>query len=123
VKEEGLKCQECETYKATKGRGSKKCLHCDQYKQFNQENSDRPSIKFVKVPDEILENVADLNSDMPDIIAALRTMDPRQSILISAQYTLGLSQREIAEIFNCSPAQINKKLSESIEHLKKIITE
>lgn len=70
-----------------------------------------------------MDNIADLNADMPDIIQALRMMPAEQSILIAGAYIIGLRQREIAALLHIDQSSVARNLRIAVHQLKKNINQ
>jgi len=116
-----IDCHACESYHS--GKGEKKCLKCRKYLYFTIESNKRNPIVFEHIPESILNNVADPDTDerMPSIIDAIRHLSPELSMIVSAHYISGLSLAEIGIQVGKSEATISRKLSQAVQALKNII--
>jgi DNA-directed RNA polymerase specialized sigma subunit len=118
-----MNCPTCDKYEG--GKGTKDCLKCKKYMFFVLQSGKRSPIVFEHIPEAIYENIAnpDIDDKMPGLINGMRRLPIDLSIVMACYYILGMKQREIAKILNTSLTSISRKLTESVEQLKKIISQ
>jgi DNA-directed RNA polymerase specialized sigma subunit len=107
-----MKCYECPSYK--KGRGTKRCLTCNEFKNINMfEQRYKPCVNYVKIPRIILESLS-LDETESEIYNLL---DPIDAIILFSKYHLNLNDITISKLLNISQKTVQRKKKYSLDKL------
>jgi hypothetical protein len=97
-----MKCYECPSYK--RGRGTQRCLSCDEFKSSTIMGRYKPCVDYVKIPRMILENlVLDMEIDY------YSKLDPFEATMLFMKYHLNLDNLTIAKLLNISEKTVRRK--------------
>ena len=107
-----MKCEKCQTYKSTNGRGNKSCLRCKQYSQFQKDFTKRETIQYTVIPDEILENIEDLSARTPEFLEQIRKLSDELGSVISLIYVLKLTDERAAKQLHLSIRTVKRRRME-----------
>jgi DNA-directed RNA polymerase specialized sigma24 family protein len=78
-------------------------------------------VRYETIPDEILENIEDINAGMPDLVGALRLLPGDQALALLGRYVLGLSHTEISRAMRRSRTHEQRLIAMAEVRLKAII--
>lgn len=111
-----MKCYECPSYK--KGKGTKRCLSCDEFKNGNiMERRYKPCVDYVKIPRVILESLSiEMNIDYYNLL------DPMEATILFQKYHLNLDNLTIAKLLNISEKTVQRKNKYSLAILSACAT-
>jgi hypothetical protein len=107
------KCYECQYYK--KGKGSKKCESCPQFKVVLPRQ--KPCVDYTVIPSQILEEL-----HIPLVVDFYNIVDVEDAILLFQRYHLGLKLREIAERHGISKQAVDRKIKNILAFLSAYVT-
>ncbi len=113
-------CRNCPSY--DRGQGTKKCLTCKQYKLFNETWNNGDTIQVVHIPEELMDAVADVNKKVPNLLEAIRKLDPKDQACILMQHYGGCTVDEIAEALNVTATVIDRRVKRARVSIKKMLS-
>ena len=106
-----MKCYECPSYK--KGKGTRRCLECDEFKSSNIMDRYKPCVEYVKIPRMILERLSTMDMDKE----YYNLLDPMAATILFQKYHLNLDNLTIAKLLNISEKTVRRKNKYSLNFL------
>ncbi len=109
-----MNCYGCPSYK--KGRGTRRCLTCDEFKSSKLMSRYKPCVNYVKIPRMILESLTmDTETDYYSLL------DPIAATMLFMKYHLNLDNLTIAKLLNISEKTVRRKNKYSLALLNTCI--
>ena len=117
-----MNCLDCTTYRLTKGRGSKGCLRCANYRDFQKKFTVRDRVPYMLVPDEILENIEDdIGIGEGGLLQTIQKMPIELSMVLTLHYMSGMSKREIARECGRSERTVRRMIASAERLLREML--
>lgn len=109
-----MRCYECPSY--NKGKGTRRCLTCDEFKGSNLMPRYKACVNYVKIPRLILESLT-----MDTEVDYYNLLDPMEATILFQKYHLNLDNLTIAKLLNISEKTVRRKNKYSLELLNTCI--
>jgi len=107
--------QYCEYY--NNGKGSKECLKCKKYKDYQMASVKRKQVKELLTPQEILNQLP--GKEREDLQATLLVLPSYLASVVSLYCYADLSQEEVARELKIKQATVSRRIKKAAIMMRK----